>query len=331
MASHEEERVSSGDEIRLPPVQTNVSLTASLDQVNDRSSPLPTTTTHKGDRQQAPLTRESVKLPALTGSERLVSARYSHEATAIQESMSHESVLKTKGGKEKTKKLVRNSSSSDRLVTSQSSQQETTEKAATTTASPVKLLQSQLKVTRHSTFKGTPLGYKPASVKRRRDENKEMVTNTQGTKDQDNHSGVATTRQPISKPLIEGLDPDTPQENRSNSTERHTPTGEPHTHSRGSGSPSLDTHLYQQAQRYDKLNQVLALLQQAQESKTEEREGGSGGESEPGTPLKISELKSHIKSALDEAVRLRADTEALQHRIINKVSLCFVCDRNRAL
>ena len=64
-----------------------------------------------------------------------------------------------------------------------------------------------------------------------------------------------------------------------------------------------------QAKRYDKLNQVLALLEQARGSKEVggEREGeGTGG--------KISELKDHIKTALDEAIRLRADTEALQTR-----------------
>ena len=88
--------------------------------------------------------------------------------------------------------------------------------------------------------------------------------------------------------------------------------------SHSSHSPSLDEHLYQQAQRYDKLNQVLALLQHAQGSKTQEEE--EGDHSEPGTPVRISELKAHIKTALDEAVRLRADTEALQQRVIVGVS-----------
>ena len=58
-----------------------------------------------------------------------------------------------------------------------------------------------------------------------------------------------------------------------------------------------------QAKRYDKLNQVLALLEQA---RGDQEAGGEGG--------RISELKDHIKTALDEAIRLRADTDALQTR-----------------
>jgi hypothetical protein len=81
--------------------------------------------------------------------------------------------------------------------------------------------------------------------------------------------------------------------------------------------------LYQQAQRYDKLNQVLTLLQQAKDGKTLVREEESS--EPPGTPVKISELKTHIKTALDEAVRLRADTDALQQRVITTVNVSLPC------
>ena len=55
--------------------------------------------------------------------------------------------------------------------------------------------------------------------------------------------------------------------------------------------------MWQHAQRYDKLNEVLSLLQQARES----RDRGQ-----------VGDLKQQIQTALDEAIRLRADTEALQ-------------------
>ena len=62
--------------------------------------------------------------------------------------------------------------------------------------------------------------------------------------------------------------------------------------------------LLHQAQRYTKLSEVLSLLQQAREAQrlTEGEEEG----------VRASKLKQHIKTALDEAIRLRADTEALQ-------------------
>ena len=50
---------------------------------------------------------------------------------------------------------------------------------------------------------------------------------------------------------------------------------------------------------------MLSLLQRAQ--------GEGGGE------VRLGDLRQHIKTALDEAVRLRADTEALQHEAMLKV------------
>ena len=62
--------------------------------------------------------------------------------------------------------------------------------------------------------------------------------------------------------------------------------------------------LLRQAQRYTKLSEVLSLLQQAREAQKLTEGEGEG--------VRASELKQHIKTALDEAIRLRADTEALQ-------------------
>ena len=67
--------------------------------------------------------------------------------------------------------------------------------------------------------------------------------------------------------------------------------------------PTLDDRLLGPIQRYDRLNTVLALLQKVK--------GGEGDQGEEGP--RLSDLQQHIQTALDEAVRLRADTEALQH------------------
>ena len=61
----------------------------------------------------------------------------------------------------------------------------------------------------------------------------------------------------------------------------------------------VDGRLLGPIQRYDRLNRVLGLLQQV-------REGEGQG-------VELRDLRQHIKSALDEAVRLRADTESLEH------------------
>ena len=71
----------------------------------------------------------------------------------------------------------------------------------------------------------------------------------------------------------------------------------------------------QQIQRYDKLNQVLSMLQRAREGQQREEEG----------EVKLSDLKQHIKTALDEAIRLRADTEVLKNRAKVSYRLIFVC------
>ena len=67
----------------------------------------------------------------------------------------------------------------------------------------------------------------------------------------------------------------------------------------------VDGRLLGPIQRYDRLNHVLSLLQQAQA-----RGGGEAGGG--GEQVKLSELREQIRCALDEAVRLRADTELLQ-------------------
>lgn len=63
--------------------------------------------------------------------------------------------------------------------------------------------------------------------------------------------------------------------------------------------------MVQNVRRYNKLSEVLSLLQGAREAQRLQTNGER---------MRMSELKQHIKTALDEAVRLRADTEALQNQ-----------------
>ncbi len=55
-------------------------------------------------------------------------------------------------------------------------------------------------------------------------------------------------------------------------------------------------------QRYDKLNHILSLLHAAKDEGNKEK-------------VKLSRLKEHIMGALDEAVRLRADTQTLTTQV----------------
>lgn len=73
----------------------------------------------------------------------------------------------------------------------------------------------------------------------------------------------------------------------------------------GSPTAGRGAGLRSHIQRYDRLNHVLSLLHRTQ--------GEEGGE------VRLPDLREHIKTALDEAVRLRADTEALQHNTMLKV------------
>ena len=339
---------SGGDRVRLPPVLTNTSLTGSLSKTNDRIFPVGAETENR-DHSRLP-SSEGVKLPALAGNGSLVAVTKhnngdkaavklrsfsSHEATTklrsspsqeavtkprslsnheatvkIRSSPSHESALKSVRGKNQT--AIRNSSSSDQLSLQKHSLADNSITRKSASPNPVKF-QSRMKVTRYSTFKDTPLGYKPAVVCNQRDNGDD------GNAEQDTRDTTIQFNDPVSGVIGEHSLPTAAQTTKnSGSKEQLNITDDdcsivshsPH-------SPNLDEHLYQQAQRYDKLNQVLTLLQQAKGSKTEAEDGEN---SEPSTPVKISELKSHIKTALDEAVRLRADTEALQHRVITTVS-----------
>ena len=342
---------SSGESIHLPPVPTNTSLTGSLSKINDRVVPM-SSEMENSDHTNPRNSDNNIKLPALTGNGSLVAtvqnnsrdeavaepgsstsqeaiikprrlarnetttSLASHEATLkLKGSSSHESALKP--GRGKNPRAVRNSSSNDQLSSPKYplADNMTTRKSA----SPVKL-QSQMKLTRHSTFKDTPLGYKPAAVRNQRDNNIGDGTDI----DQDTRDTTIKFNDPIPDADREqhGLLVAAQTKNSSSIEQlniRDNTQGT--TISRSPCSPSLDEHLYQQAQRYDKLNQVLTLLQQAKDGKTLDSEG-----SEPGTPVKISELKAHIKTALDEAVRLRADTEALQQRVITTVAVSLPCN-----
>ena len=68
----------------------------------------------------------------------------------------------------------------------------------------------------------------------------------------------------------------------------------------------VDGRLLGPIQRYDRLNRVLSLLQQVQESER----GGEG--------VQLNSLREHIQTALDEAVRLRADTGSLHTTLTRK-------------
>ena len=70
------------------------------------------------------------------------------------------------------------------------------------------------------------------------------------------------------------------------------------------GVDGVEDVMLNNIQRYDKLNQILSLLQQARDGGSKEQE-----------VIKLSQLKEQIMGALDEAVRLRAETEALQHKV----------------
>ena len=80
----------------------------------------------------------------------------------------------------------------------------------------------------------------------------------------------------------------------------------------------VDDRLLGHIQRYDRLNHVLSLLQRARGG--ESREGERGDEGEGG---RLIELREHIRTALDEAVRLRADTDTLQRSTKVQASCCL--------
>ena len=80
----------------------------------------------------------------------------------------------------------------------------------------------------------------------------------------------------------------------------------------------VDDRLLGHIQRYDRLNHVLSLLQHARGG--ESREGERGDEGEGG---RLIELREHIRTALDEAVRLRADTDTLQRSTKVQASCCL--------
>ena len=66
-----------------------------------------------------------------------------------------------------------------------------------------------------------------------------------------------------------------------------------------------DDMLLNQAERYKKLKEVSALLQEAREAQASDRAGDYTSE----------ELKDQIRTALEEAVRLRAETESLYNKV----------------
>ena len=71
-----------------------------------------------------------------------------------------------------------------------------------------------------------------------------------------------------------------------------------------------EENLLNQVERFERLMKVLSLLKEAKrmDELEESREGaGTGGG--------INDLKDHIKLALDEAVRLRIETKAMQSQI----------------
>ena len=351
MSTPADVHASCGDRVHLPPVPTSSSLTGSVNKTNDRIFPV-STEMESRDRIKPP-SNESVKLPALVGNGSLVAliqhntdrgeaavelrsspsheaitkprhlarneastSLASHDATMkLNSSLSHESALKL--GKGKNPKTVQNSSSNDQLSSQKYPLADNT--TMNKSASPVKL-KSQMKLTRYSAFKDTLLGYKPAAVHNQRD------NSADGAHSHNTDQDIRDTTIKFSDSTLDTSREHTATQTRkSSSTEQlnivNDAQGSLVSHSPHSPSlDGLDEHLYQQAQRYDKLNQVLTLLQQAKNGKTQNSEG-----SEPGTPVKISELKTHIKTALDEAVRLRADTEALQQRVITTVSLPCAC------
>ncbi len=341
-----------GNTTHLPPIPTNSSLTGSLSMINDRVVPM-------SSEMESSDHTNNIKLPALTGNGSLVAIvqhnnRGKEAATASGCSPSQEALRKPrhsarneattklqgssnheKPGGGKNPRTVRNSSSNDQLSSSPKYPSADNTSITRKSASPVKL-QSQMRVTRHSTFKDTPLGYRPTAAVRtnQRDITIKDRTNSRNTVDQgtpgtrdttikfidpvpeanSEQHGVLTTAAPTK--ILSSTEQLTVVDNTQDSSTIISSPRSPH-------SPGLDEHLYQQAKRYDKLNQVLTLLQQAKDGKTLVR--GEESREPPGTPVKISELKTHIKTALDEAVRLRADSDALQQRVITTATVSLPC------
>ena len=60
-------------------------------------------------------------------------------------------------------------------------------------------------------------------------------------------------------------------------------------------------------ERYEKLMKVLTLLKQAKELEENELDGGTHEEAGPG----LDTIKEHIKAALDEAIKLRVETDTI--------------------
>ena len=233
------------------------------------------------------------------------------ETTKRKRLLSQDSDLKPGGGK--NPKIIRNLSLNNQIPHTKYPQADSTiTRKSTSPASLASLvkLQSQLKITRYSTFKDTPLGYKPAP----------QVHNPRDTcdgNDRDSCQGIRDTTIKFNDPISQARGEHSLQQAENSSSVEQLDITVDDGQTQGSvvshspaHSPSLDNHLYQQAQRYDKLNQVLALLQQVKGGQMDNEQ------SSPGTPVKMSEFKTHIKTALDEAVRLRADTEALQQRVV---------------
>ena len=158
---------------------------------------------------------------------------------------------------------------------------------------------------RHSTFRATPLGYHPIPVR----------SPPAGR-------GGANRREKLLPAQQEEQEEEEGEEEEEEEVRAHCArAGVCRCHSPllCQGQRNVDQtaasgqELVRNVDRYQRLNEVLAMLQEAKETQLLLRDQGGGAtEQRGGATGRLSDLKTHIQQALEEAIRLRADNESLE-------------------
>jgi hypothetical protein len=199
--------------------------------------------------------------------------------------------------------------------------------------SPTHPLHSQLKITRRtSTFKATPLGYRPYPSKDQNKKTDDIATLLTATlePEPDNIGGTPSSKpgllelesdtgdHTMGAPSILESEPDSEKDlsevlvlSHINGTEYQNGASSPSSTpgERGEASArALDQDgqrtVLNQVERFERLMKVLSLLKNA--GQMEDLGGGV---------VEMGDLKEHIKLALDEAVLLRRETAAMQRKV----------------
>lgn len=201
---------------------------------------------------------------------------------------------------------------------------------------PLPLL-SQLKLTRRtSTFKATPLGYRPYPSQDRERKEEDLVTEDLRLLEpnDDEQTMAVSFNMSTEVPTLSGEDQngkqnrvESPLASSHGETQNGMESSFPGSHSDGreaqngvefgidEGVESQQTAarldeddqraVLNQVERFDRLMKVLHLLKSAGQMEDLEPSGVDG----------VVDLKEHIRVALDEAVQLRRETEAMQSKI----------------